>query len=150
MKRFPIHMLSLTLPVLSVLLPAVSAHATTSPGAMFKAASASDAACVNVSSYGQLSNNCNRAVLIEGSVPATENAWHPTSVSIAGNNSWCQTVTINAVGNGAQVGNQVWTTSGPVTWQTLDTGSRFVWSTMGIAFRCGLEPNGSIGIFTAN
>jgi hypothetical protein len=150
MNRISTRILSLTLPVFAIMMPAVSARANTSPGAMFKAAYASQASCINVSSYGQLVNNCSYSVLVEGSVPVTENAWHATSVSIAGNNSWCQTVTINGVGNGANVGNQVWTSAGPVTWQTLDTGARYVWSTMGVAFRCGLEPNGAIGLFTAN
>jgi hypothetical protein len=132
-----------------LLASAAPASATTLPGTVLKAAFAGDNGCINIRSYGGIGNDCTYPVLLVGTVPASENAWHPTNVSIFGDNSSCQTVTINGVGNGAQVGNVVFTTAGPQTWQTLDLGSRFVWPSSGIVFRCNLEPKGEIGLFTA-
>jgi hypothetical protein len=149
MKLIMTRALALSLPALALTLSAAPAHAYTLPGVTLKAAFAGDNGCVNVSSYGGVVNNCDHAVQLQASIPASDNNWHPTSVAIFGNNSWCQTVTINAVGNGAQVGNTVYTSAGPANWQTLDLGSRFVWPNTGITFRCGLEPNGQIGNFTA-
>lgn len=152
MNRNLIRVVSLALTALAVTLFATPARATSSPGATLKAAYAGDAGCLNTSSYGQLVNNCSYAVLVVGTIAVSENAWHDTIVSIAGSymNSWCQTVTINAVGNGAHVGSVWYTTTSYVSWQNLYTLSRYVWPGTGILFRCSLEPNGYIGLITAN
>jgi hypothetical protein len=119
------------------------------PGIDFKAVYPGDAACFQVNSYGGIINTCTTARLIQASLPITSEGWHSTSVSLYGSNSWCQTVSTNGVGNGAHVGALTWTTAGPQTWQTLNTGDRYVWYWAPLAFRCVLEPNGVIGSFSA-
>jgi hypothetical protein len=121
------------------------------PGVDFKAAYPADDACFQLSgsSYAGITNTCSTARLIVATLPITNEGWHPTSVSLFGSNSWCQTVSTNGVGNGAHVGPATWTTAGPQTWQTLNTGDRYVWSWSPLAFRCVLEPGGVIGSFSA-
>lgn len=119
------------------------------PGFDFKAVYPGDAACFQVSSFAALTNTCSTARLVQATLPITSEGWHPTSVSLFGSNSWCQTVSTNGVGNGAQVGPTVWTTAGPQTWQTLNTGDRYVWASTALTFRCVLEPGGVIGHFNA-
>ena len=119
------------------------------PGFDFKTVYPGDAGCFQVSSFAGLTNTCSTARLIQATLPITSEGWHPTSVSLYGSNSWCQTVSTNGVGNGAQVGPTVWTTAGPQTWQTLNTGDRYVWSWAALTYRCVLEPGGTIGAFYA-
>jgi hypothetical protein len=108
----------------------------------------SDQGCFSASSYGGIVNNCNDARWISTSL-AVPSGWNSTSVSIFGNNSMCMTVSTNGVGNGAHVGADTWTLGGPKTWQTLNTGNRFVWDWSPVVFRCLLEGGGVIGSFTA-
>ncbi|AFE03912.1 hypothetical protein COCOR_01176 [Corallococcus coralloides DSM 2259] len=118
------------------------------PGAAFKAAYASDASCFNVSSYSALVNNCTTTRLAIATVPMWTAGYHPTTVQIYGNNSWCETTTVNGVGNGAHLGTATYTVAGPMAWQTLNTGDRYVWEDFAIVFRCGLQSGGVIGGFT--
>jgi hypothetical protein len=115
------------------------------PGVVLKAAFPGDAGCLARHSYGGLINNCGYAVEVVGFLPVISEGWHPTSVSLFGNNSWCMSVTTNGVGNGANIGPDIWTSAGPKTWHTLNTGDRFVWSWAALTYRCGLEPGGIIG-----
>ena len=121
------------------------------PGLSMKAASAADAGCFsrNPGNYASIQNNCATAREIQGFVQLPSGGTYNTRISIFGNNSWCQTVTINGVGNGAQVGPATWTTAGPQSWQTLNLGARFIWTDMSISFRCVREPTGIIGNFNA-
>ncbi len=120
--------------------------ANNSPGIAFKAAFPGDAACLSrYTGFGDLRNNCTRAVEVIAVINVQSEGWHPTKVAIHGNNSWCQSVTTNAVGNGAQVGATTWTTAGPASWQTLNLGDRYVWNWAALVYRCGLEPSGVIG-----
>ncbi|MGC4070353.1 MAG: hypothetical protein QM784_37955 [Polyangiaceae bacterium] len=137
------------LAALGIVSASSDAFSLVGPGVAMHTSFGSQQGCVSRSSYGGIVNNCSYAVEVSGTLDVTQNAWHPTSVSIYGNSSWCQTVTINGVGNGAHVGAQVWTSAGPKSWQTLDLGSRYVWADMGLVFWCGLEPGGVIGNFRA-
>jgi len=116
------------------------------PGLQFKTAFASDAGCLSRNTgYADIINNCTYAVEIGAALPVLSEGWHNTSVWLLGSNTWCQSVTINAVGNGAQVGPATWTVAGPPTWQVLNLGSRFVWANTSLEYRCVLEPHGVIG-----
>lgn len=122
--------------------------ATNGAGLTLRAYFPSDAGCFSASSYGGISNNCPDQRWLSVSLPVPS-GWHTTNVSIFGNNSMCQTVSTNGVGNGANVGAETWTLAGPRTWQTLATGDRFVWDWSPVVFRCLLEGGGVIGSFTA-
>jgi hypothetical protein len=119
------------------------------PGVDFKAAFPSDASCIQISSYAGVINTCTTARFVIATLPITAEGWHPTSVSLYGSNSWCQVVSTNGVGNGAYIGPTVWTTAGPQTWQTLNTGNQYVWAWSPLVYRCVLEPNGMIGSISA-
>jgi hypothetical protein len=123
--------------------------ATNGAGFAFHANYPGDAGCFQVSSYGGIVNTCASAREITVSLPVPE-GWHNTTISIYGSGSWCQTVSTNGVGNGANIGAQTWTTAGPKTWQTLNLGDRYVWNWSPVVFRCGLEAGGVIGSFTAS
>ncbi|RKG89749.1 hypothetical protein D7V97_42395 [Corallococcus sp. CA053C] len=118
------------------------------PGSAFKASFAGDVSCLNVQSYSAMRNDCTTARLVTATVPMWTVGWHPTSVSIYGNNSWCETTTVNGVGNGANLGATTYTLAGPLSWQTLNTGDRYVWEDSAIVFRCNLQPGGVIGGFS--
>ena len=128
------------------------ALAVTVPGAAMKNSLPQDNSCLSTESYGRIVNNCTYSVEVVGTLPSPT-GWHPTSISMLGNNSWCQTVSINAVGNGAYFGggtqNPVYTTAGPKVWQTLNLGNLYVYDNTGLIFRCGLEAGGAVGNFTA-
>ncbi len=119
------------------------------PGFGFKAASPGDAACFQAFSWTGITNTCSTARVVVATLPITSEGWHPTSVSVRGSNSWCQSVVTNDVGNAAQTGAVTWTTAGPPTWQLLNTGDRYVWSWSSLTFRCLLEPGGVLGAFKA-
>jgi hypothetical protein len=121
------------------------------PGLVLKAVFASDAGCLSVNTgYADIKNNCAHAVEVEGTLPVLSEGWHNTSVSLFANNTWCQTISTNGVGNGANLGTVTWTTAGPRTWQTLNLGDRFVWSWAALSYHCGLEPGGVIGEYLSN
>lgn len=116
------------------------------PGLAFKATFAADAGCLSrYTGWGDLRNNCAYPVDVSAVLAVPSDAWSPTKVYLVGNASWCRSVTINAVGNGLQVGPQVWTTGGPKVWQSLNLGDRYVWGNTSLVFNCGLEPGGVIG-----
>jgi hypothetical protein len=125
--------------------------AVNGPGIHFKAAFASDASCFSrySPSFAGLINNCASSREIIATLPLTQVGWHPTSVSIYGNNSWCQSLSTNGVGNAAQVGPEVWTTAGPMNWQTLNLGDRYNWGWSPLVYRCWLQSGGIIGSFSA-
>ena len=128
---------------------AMDAHsAANGAGLTFKAYYPSDAGCFSSSSYGAIVNNCPDARWLSTSLPVP-GGWHGTNVSIYGNGSMCQTVSTNGVGNGANIGAETWTVAGPKTWQTLNTGDRYVWDSSPVVFRCLLESGGVVGSFTA-
>lgn len=129
-----------------------AAHSSSNaPGIVLKAASGGNAGCLSrYTGYADIRNNCGSAVEVEGFLPILSEGWYPTRIVLFGSNSWCQSVSINGVGNGAQVGAVTWTTAGPQTWQTLNLGDRFVWAWAALAFRCSLEPGGVIGEFGTN
>lgn len=135
-------------------LVANQALAVTGPGATMKNSFPQDNSCLSTSSYGGIINNCSYSIQVVGTLQLSPGS-HPTSVRIYGNNSWCQTVSINGVGNGASIGSQVYTTSGPKDWNTLNLGNLYVYdgpdgnSETGTLFRCSLETGGIIGNFTA-
>lgn len=137
----------------AISLVAGQALAVTGPGATMKNSFPSDNSCLSTSSYGGIANNCTYSVQVVGTLQLSA-GYHPTLVSILGNNSWCQTVSTNNVGNSSYLGPQVYTAAGPKTWQVLNLGNLYVynWSSdqSGTIFRCGLEPGGVIGSFTAN
>ncbi|MBN9688030.1 MULTISPECIES: hypothetical protein [unclassified Corallococcus] len=118
------------------------------PGAAFKAAYAADAACFNVSSFSALVNNCSTLREAIATVPMWTVGYHPTTVQIYGNNSWCESTTVNGVGNGAHLGAITYTLAGPMQWQTLNTGDRYVWEDYAIVIRCGVQSGGALGGFT--
>ncbi len=128
------------------LLGAEAQSANNSPGIAFKAAFHDHAGCLSRSSgFGNLVNNCTYAVEVLAVLNVPAEGWYSTKVSLFGSNSWCQSVTTNGVGNGAQVGPATWTTAGPQTWQTLNLGDRYVWNWAALTYRCNLEPSGVIG-----
>jgi hypothetical protein len=118
------------------------------PGSAFKAYFASDTSCFNVGSYSALRNDCSTTRTVIASIPMWTVGNHPTTVQIYGNNSWCETTTVNGVGNGAHLGATTWTVAGPMAWQTLNTGTRYVWEDYALVFTCGLQAGGVIGGFT--
>jgi hypothetical protein len=127
------------------------ASALSGPGAALKGAYAGNQGCFNTVSYGAIQNNCSTPQLLIGTLAVSPNAWHTTSVSLYGDNSNCQVVTTNGVGNGSYLGPVTYAVSGPQTWQTLNTGSVYVWDvTSALTLRCVLEPGGEIGSFTAD
>jgi hypothetical protein len=117
------------------------------PGIHFKGANPGDADCIVRHSYSGVRNDCPTARTVVATVPVTAVGWYNTTVSVYGNNSWCRTTTVNGVGNGAHLGSATWTVAGPMTWQTLNTGSRYVWQDMSIVFDCELQSGGVIGGF---
>ncbi|MBN3949735.1 MAG: hypothetical protein V7K14_11585 [Nostoc sp.] len=129
-------------------LVANQALAVTAPGATMKNSYPQDNSCLSTSSYGGIVNNCTYSVQVIGTLQLAT-GYHATSISIYGNNSWCQTDSINGVGNASFVGSQVYTTSGPKVWQTLNLGNLYVYDGTGTIFRCSLEAGGYIGNFTA-
>lgn len=135
-------------------LVANQALAVTGPGATMKNSFPQDNSCLSTSSYGGIINNCSYSIQVVGTLQLSPGS-HATSVRIYGNNSWCQTVSINGVGNGASIGSEVYTTSGPKDWNTLNLGNLYVYdgpdgnSETGTLFRCSLETGGIIGNFTA-
>jgi len=129
-------------------LVANQALAVTGPGATMKNSFPQDNSCLSTSSYGGIVNNCTYSVQVVGTLELSTGS-HATSISIYGNNSWCQTDSINGVGNADFVGSQVYTTSGPQVWQTLNLGNLYVYDLEGAIFRCSLEAGGIIGNFTA-
>ncbi|MEH2352546.1 hypothetical protein [Nostoc sp.] len=137
-----------------VSLVANQALAVTGPGATMKNSFPQDNSCLSTSSSGGIINNCTYSVQVIGTLQLSP-GFHPTSVRIYGNNSSCQTLSINGVGNTARSSSLVYTTSGPKDWQTLNLGSLFVNdgpdgnSETGTLFRCSLEAGGIIGNFTA-
>ncbi|CAM4309993.1 hypothetical protein G4177_05135 [Corallococcus sp. ZKHCc1 1396] len=118
------------------------------PGYAFKAYYAGDTGCFNPNSWSSIRNDCTTTRTLIASVPMWAVGNHPTTVQIYGNNSWCQSLTVNGVGNAGQVGPVVYTVAGPMAWQTLNTGTRYVWEDYAIAIHCGLQPGGVIGGFT--
>jgi hypothetical protein len=121
------------------------------PGLALKASFPGDAACLSPNTgYADIRNNCSYAVEVSGTLPVLSEGWHDTSITLFGSSSWCQSVSINTVGNGAQVGAPTWTTAGPPTWQTLALGSRYVWAWAALDFRCVIEPGGVVGEFASN
>ena len=124
-----------------------SADEVKSTGLEFKAAYASQASCLSRSgsSYAGVQNTCSYRVEVVAWIPIVTAGWKDTSVFVFGNNTWCQTVATNDVGNGANIGSTVWTTAGPETWQSLNTGSRYVWSWSPLLVRCGLDAGETIG-----
>jgi hypothetical protein len=129
---------------------AVSAQAAwNGSGSQMKAFYPSDAGCIRTNSYAAVINTCSYAVYVNATLPVASEGWYNTSVSLFGSNSWCQSVSTNGVGNGANIGANTWTVAGPQTWQTLNTGSRYVWSWSPVLFWCLLEPTGQVGSFTA-
>ncbi|MEH1936796.1 MAG: hypothetical protein V7L14_24450 [Nostoc sp.] len=130
-------------------LVANQALAVTGPGASMKNSFPQDNSCLSTSSYGGIVNNCTYSVQVVGTLQLST-GYHATSIyQIYGNNSWCQTASINGVGNAASFGAQVYTTSGPKVWQTLNLGNLYVYDGTGVIFRCSLEAGGIIGTFTA-
>ncbi|MCC5623988.1 hypothetical protein, partial [Nostoc sp. CHAB 5715] len=107
-------------------LVANQALAVTGPGATMKNSYPQDNSCLSTSGYGGIINNCAYSVQVVGTLQLLP-GYHPTSIRINGNNSWCQTLSINGVGNAAFVGPQVYTSSGPKDWQTLNLGTLFVY-----------------------
>jgi hypothetical protein len=122
--------------------------ATNGAGVVLKAYYPGDASCFSAWSYGGIANNCASARWVSTSLPVPW-GFHGTSVSIYGSSSYCHTVSTNGVGNGANVGADTWTVAGPKTWQTLNTGIRYVWDWSPVVFECLLESGGVIGSFTA-
>lgn len=120
------------------------------PGIVLKAAFPGDAGCLSRTTFADIRNNCSYPVEVAGFLPVLSEGWHNTSISLFGSNSWCQSVTTNGVGNGANVGAVTWTTAGPQTWQALNLGDRFVWASAALDYRCGLEPGGVIGEYMSN
>ncbi|WP_347985792.1 hypothetical protein [Methylomonas sp. AM2-LC] len=118
------------------------------PGNALHAAYPSTANCITTSSYAGVTNTCGYPVLVVGSLQVAT-GWHSTSVSIYGNNSNCQFLSTNGVGNGSNLGPVTYTLSGPKTWQTLNTSSIYVWDWSPLIVRCSLESGGIIGSFTA-
>ncbi|MDZ8034220.1 MULTISPECIES: hypothetical protein [unclassified Nostoc] len=137
-----------------VSLVANQALAVTAPGATMKNSFPQDNSCLSTSSYGGIINNCSYSVQVVGTLQLSPGS-HPTSVRINGNNSSCQAISINGVGNGAAFSSLVNTTSGPKVWQTLNLGNLSVFdgpdgnSETGTLFSCSLEAGGIIGNFTA-
>ncbi|MEH1947680.1 MAG: hypothetical protein V7K77_12125 [Nostoc sp.] len=131
-----------------VSLVANQALAVTGPGATMKNSYPQDNSCLSTSSYGGIINNCSYSVQVVGTLQLSTGS-HPTSISIYGNNSSCQTLSINGVGNAAFVGSIIYTTSGPKVWQTLNLGDLYVYEGTGPIFSCSLEAGGIIGNFTA-
>lgn len=125
------------------------ARSASNPGSDFKSGYAGDVGCISQINYGAIYNHCATAREVVATI-TVEPGWHPTSVTIYGNSTWCHTVTTNTVGNAAHIGTEVWTTAGPDSWQTLNTGNRYVWAGYALVFRCSLEPGGQIGIFNAD
>lgn len=144
---------SLTLALVPVVgLLASPALAVTGPGAVMKNSFPADNSCLSTLSYGGIINNCTHSVAVVGTLQLPA-GYHATSISIYGDNSWCQTVSVNGVGNGAYFPNNnqspVYTTAGPKTWQVLNLGNLYVANSTGTIFRCQLEAGGAIGNFTA-
>ncbi|MEJ6482314.1 hypothetical protein N0Y54_13455 [Nostoc punctiforme UO1] len=130
-------------------LVANQALAVTAPGATMKNSFPQDNLCLSTSSYGGIVNNCNYSVQVVGSLQLST-GYHAASISIYGNNSWCQTASINGVGNASWMSFQIYTTSsGSKSWQTLNLGNVHVYDDTGTIFRCSLEAGGYIGNFTA-
>ena len=117
-------------------------------GVTLKAYYPADAACLVGANYGGLQNTCPRAVFVVDalSVPPGN---HNTYVWLFGNNSFCQTASLGTTGLPVHLGAETWTVSGPLHWQQLMTGVRFVSSATPVTFLCKLEPNGYIGTFAA-
>jgi hypothetical protein len=128
------------------------AHSSSNaPGSELHAAQGGNAGCLSRhTGYADVRNNCAFAVEVEGFLPILAEGWYPTRLVLFANNSWCQSVTTNGVGNGAHIGPATWTTAGPQTWQVLNLGDRFVWAPSALAFRCVLEPGGVIGEYGTN
>jgi hypothetical protein len=147
-------------PIVSSLLPMITVAtlgafagsaeaAVNGPGFEFKAVTANDVSCFSRSSYGGLVNNCSTAKEVTATLPITAEGWYATTVTVYGSNSWCQSVSTDGFGNGAHVGPAAWISGASKTWLTLDTGSRYVWATTPLVFRCWLESGGIIGQFSA-
>lgn len=132
------------------LLATAAGAAWNGSGSQMKAYYPNESDCLVTNSYAGIINNCTYSVYVNATLAVNTETWHATSVSMYGSNSWCQTVSTNGVGNGANLGATTWTVAGPKTWQTLNTGSRYVWSWSPVLFWCLLEPGGVIGSFTAN
>jgi hypothetical protein len=118
---------------------------TNGAGIMFKGYYPADEACLQGSGFGAIYNNCSDAhyVVFAMHVPA---GWHPTSVNVWGNNSFCQSASAAPEGAWAmEVGPETWTTAGPKTWKVIDTGERYVWDDTTVSFFCQLEGGGLIG-----
>ncbi|WP_164013881.1 hypothetical protein [Pyxidicoccus trucidator] len=130
------------------LFAASAGAAVNGAGFDFRAMNPADAGCLVRSSFGGVVNNCSTSKEVTASLSVTTTGVHPTSISMFGSNSWCQSVSTNGVGNGANVGAFTWTVAGPQTWQTLNTGDRTVWSWSPVVFRCSLEAGGIIGSYT--
>lgn len=128
--------------------PMTAESATNGAGIALKAFYPSDAGCFSGYSYAGVVNNCSTARWISTTLPVPA-GWHGTSVSVYGNGSMCHTISTNGVGNGANLGPDTWTLAGPKTWQTLNTGDRYVWDWSPVLFECLLESGGIIGSFTA-
>ena len=129
--------------------PMTAESATNGAGVALKAYYSSDDSCFSGYSFAGIINNCTTARWVATTLPVPA-GWHSTSVSLFGNSSFCHSVSTNGVGNGANVGPDVWTTAGPKSWQTLNTGDRYVWDWSPVVFRCLLESGGIIGSFTAS
>ena len=125
------------------------ASSSTSPGTDFQAGYAGDVGCISQTNYGAIYNHCATAREVVAAVEV-QPGWHPTYVSIYGNSSWCHTVTTDGNGNAPHIGPDVWTTAGPDSWQTLNTGNRYVWAGTALVVRCGLEPGGQISLFNVH
>ncbi|MEM9490319.1 MAG: hypothetical protein AAGC55_14330 [Myxococcota bacterium] len=122
----------------------------TAPGVEFKAAYGSSQDCLSVLSYGGIQNTCSYRVTVVAWAPVASTGNYGTEVQVYGNNTWCQSMTINGVGNASHLGSQVWTSAGPDAWKVLNTGTRYQWDDMGILFRCGLDAGERIGRATTS
>jgi hypothetical protein len=122
---------------------------TNGAGIDLHAAYPSAASCITTSSYAGVTNTCSYSVLVEGTLQGLATGYHTTSVSIYADNSSCQFLSTNGVGNGSFLGPVTYAVSGPKSWQTLNTGSIYVWSWSPLIVRCTLESGGIIGSFTA-
>jgi hypothetical protein len=122
--------------------------ATNGGGVALKALYPGDASCFSGYSFAGVINNCTTARWISTTLPVPT-GWHGTNVTVYGNGTMCHTISTNGVGNGANLGADIWTLAGPKNWQTLNTGDRYVWDWSPVLFECLLESGGIVGGFTA-
>jgi hypothetical protein len=124
------------------------------PGLAFHGAYPWDEACLHRSSasFGSVRNVCSTNVMVVAWLPVTTPGWYSTSVYAHGAGAtWCASYTLDWLnGNVMHMGEMTWHSPGPMAWQSLDTGDRYVWSNTPLMFRCLIEPDGHLGAFHAN